>query len=100
MFVHHVFFWLRKELSQQDVDKFEKGVKSLLSIEGLITGDVGKPASTDRPIIDNSYSFSLLTIFNDKDAHDTYQDHPVHHKFLEECRHLSAKILVYDSETV
>lgn len=99
MFVHHVFFWLKESLSEVDVRKFETGVKSLLEIEWLKTGDVGKPASTDRPVIDRSYSYSLLTIFDDVEGHDRYQDDPIHHKFIEDCRHLWQKVQVYDSET-
>lgn len=100
MFVHHVFFWLHENLSEEDVDKFEKGVKTLLTIDCMKAGDVGKPASTNRPVIDNSYSYSLLTIFDDLQAHDKYQEHPTHLKFIEDCKHLWSRVLIYDSETV
>jgi len=65
MFVHHVFFWLKEDLSADDIQKFEEGVKSLLKIETVKIGDVGKPASTDRHIIERSYSYSLVTAFDD-----------------------------------
>ena len=58
MFVHHVFFWLKEGLSETDVKKFEEGVSMLLSIEHVKLGDVGKPASTDRPVIERSYAYS------------------------------------------
>jgi hypothetical protein len=100
MFVHHVFFWLQEGLAKEDVEKFEKGVKSLLTIDSLKAGDVGKPASTDRPVIDRSYSYSLLTMFDDIKAHDVYQEHPVHLNFIDECKHLWTRVQIYDSETV
>lgn len=99
MFVHHVFFWLRPELSPADIQKFENGVQSLLSIEHVQSGDIGKPSSTDRPVIDRSYSYSLLLIFRDKAGHDQYQPHPIHQKFVEDCSGLWTRVLIYDSET-
>jgi hypothetical protein len=100
MFIHHVYFWLKEGLSQEEIQQFEAGVKSLLSIESVKIGDVGKPAGTDRPVIDTSYSYSLLTIFDNEEGHDIYQPHPVHLKFIESCKHLWTKVLIYDSETV
>ena len=101
MFIHHVFFWLHENLSQEDMATFERGVKSLLEIENVKFGDVGKPASTDRPIIERSYSYSLLTVFENKAEHDAYQPpNVIHKKFVDECSHLWSKVLIYDSETL
>lgn len=100
MFVHHVFFWLREDLSTEDIQKFETGVKSLLGIESVKFGDVGKPAPTDRPIIERSYSYSLLTAFDSMEGHDAYQPpNEIHKKFVDECSHLWTKVLIYDSQT-
>jgi hypothetical protein len=100
MFVHHVFFWLREGLSNEEIQKVEAGIKSLLTIETVKYGDVGTPAVTDRPVIDRSYSYSLLTVFDDKEGHDVYQPHPTHKKFIEECSPFWSKVLIYDSETI
>lgn len=100
MFVHHVFFWLKENLSMADIQKFEEGVKSLLNIDTVKFADVGKPASTDRPIIERTYSYSLLTVFDNKEGHDAYQPpNEIHKKFVEECSHLWTRVLIYDSET-
>lgn len=100
MFVHHVFFWLKENLTQEEIKQFEEGVKSLLTIESVKFGDVGKPAATDRPIIERSYSYSLLTAFENKEDHDAYQPpNEIHKKFVNECSHLWQKVLIYDSET-
>ena len=99
MFVHHVLFWLKDNLSSEDIQKFEAGVQSLLQIEHVKYGDIGKPAATDRPVIDRSYSYSLLTVFEDETGHDAYQPHPVHKKFVSECSGLWEKVVIYDSET-
>lgn len=100
MFVHHVYFWLKEGLSEEDIQTFEKGVSSLLKIEHVKMGDVGKPASTDRPVIDRSYSYSLLLMFENQTAHDAYQPHSDHKAFIERCSHLWERVLIYDSVSV
>ena len=100
MFAHHVFFWMKEGLTPEDFNTFEKGVTTLPKIEVVKSGDVGKPASTNRPIIERSYSYSLLLVFENKSAHDEYQTHPVHLKFIEDCSHLWERVLIYDSESL
>ena len=101
MFVHHVFFWLKPDLTEADIQKFESGVRSLLAIPSVKFGDVGKPAATDRPIIERSYSYSLLVVFENKEGHDAYQPplSEAHQKFVDECQHLWQRVLIYDSES-
>ena len=100
MFVHHVFFWMKDDFTSDALTKFENGVKTLPAIELVKFGDVGKPASTNRPIIERSYSYSLLLVFENKSAHDEYQTHPEHLKFIEDCSDLWNKVLIYDSEAL
>ncbi|MFC0181877.1 Stress responsive A/B Barrel Domain [Pseudarcicella hirudinis] len=100
MFVHVVNFWLKDGLSAEDRRKFEVGVSSLGNIEGVVTFNVGKPAATNRPVIDRSYDYCLLTTFENESGHDYYQIAPVHLKFIEECNHLWERVLIYDSESI
>lgn len=99
-FVHVVNFYLKPGLSPEDVKKFEDGVSTLGKIESLLVFNVGKPASTDRPVIDKSYSYCLLTVFNDKAGHDLYQEAPIHLEFIKNCEHLWEKVVIFDSETI
>ena len=100
MFVHHVFFWMKEDITANDFKTFEKGVATLPGIDRVKFGDVGKPASTYRPIIERSYSYSLLLVFENKIAHDEYQTHPVHLKFIGNCSMLWSRVLIYDSESL
>jgi hypothetical protein len=96
--VHHVFFWLKNPGSKEDLGKLIKGASSLKKIESLRMVKIGLPAgTTKRDVIDDSYSLSLLTIFDDVNGHDTYQDHPIHTKFVETYSPLWSKVVVYDS---
>lgn len=99
-FVHVVNFWLKKDLSQSDIKKFEEGLMALKGIETITEFNVGKPAATDRPVIDRSYSYCLLTVFADSKGHDVYQTHDLHLKFLENCKTMWEKVLIYDSEAI
>lgn len=96
-FVHHVFFWLKKPVTGETRVKFELGLKNLVTIEKIVGMHLGTPASTNRGVIDNSYSYSLLLTFKTKEDQDIYQTHPTHLKFIEDCGDLWERVVVYDS---
>lgn len=96
MFTHCVYFWLRDDITAAEAQEFERGVRALLTIPSVVHGTVGKPASTDRPIIDRSYTWGLVTIFKDQAGHDAYQEHPTHTPFRDIAKNACTKILIYD----
>jgi len=98
MFVHAVYFWLREDLSDQDRATFAELVRSLATIEDVHQGYIGRPADTDRAVIDRSYSWAEILVFQDRAAHDRYQAHPVHRRFVERCGTFWKKVVIYDSE--
>ncbi|MCY7352244.1 MAG: Dabb family protein [Cytophagaceae bacterium] len=100
MFVHVVLFYLKKGLSPEEVVQFETGVSSLGTIDGLINFNIGKPADTDRPIIDKSYDYCELTVFADQATHDVYQEAEIHLKFIRECSHLWERVVIFDSVSI
>lgn len=100
MFVHVVNFFLKPGLTPAEIKQFEEGVQSLSAIPSLQLFNVGKPADTDRPVVDRSYSYCELTVFADKAGHDLYQEHPVHLAFVENCKHLWDRVVVYDSVSI
>ena len=98
MLIHSVYFWLEPNLSKQDIDKFWDGVSSLLTISSLKSGYVGVPADTEkRAIIDDTYDCALITLFENREAHDAYQVDPIHDKFRE-LSHLWDRAQIYDSQ--
>jgi hypothetical protein len=98
LLVHHVYFWLKNPTSKEDLNKLIEGISSLKKIETLRMVKIGVPAATTkRDVIDDSYSISLLTVFDDVKGHDTYQDHPIHTKFVATYSPLWNKVVVYDS---
>lgn len=97
IFVHHVFFWLKNQESQEDRENLVKGLKKLSTIPYIKLFHIGMPADTSRDVIDASYHISWLLIFNNAADQEKYQKDPVHLQFVEACSHLWSKVLVYDS---
>lgn len=97
MFVHHVYFWLKNPGNPQEHARLAEGIQSLSRIEPKTLFHLGVPADTNRSVIDTSYSFSLLLLFNTPEEQEEYQQHPIHLKFIEDCSALWLKVVVYDS---
>ena len=99
--VHHVFFWLKKPNSAEDRAKLIQGLHTLEKIETVHDLRIGVPASTEkRDVVDSSYNVSELIFFDDVAGQKTYQDHPIHKKFVQDCSSLWEKVVVYDSITI
>ena len=97
IFIHHVYFWLNNPESREDFDKLVAGLKKLSAVKSINSFHIGKPADTNRVVIDRSYSVSWMLLFKNKASQDSYQTDPIHLKFVEECKHLWKKVVVYDS---
>ena len=99
-FSHHVFFWLNNPDNPADRALFEKGIEDLLKIPEIKAVQFGVPAATaDREVVDGSYTYSYLIFFDNQKGHDIYQDHLLHHEFVNNYSHLWEKVLVYDAVT-
>lgn len=97
-FVHVVFFWLVDD-SKKTRDKFLSELSLFINNMDLIqTKHIGSPADTERGVIDNTWSFSLILSFSSKKDHDLYQEHQLHKDFIENASSLWKKVQVYDSE--
>ena len=96
-FLHMVFFWLVNE-TEETHNRFYHELTSFVDgVEVIKTEHIGTPADTDREVIDNTWSYSLVLSFESKREHDIYQEHPLHKKFIANASHLWKKVLVYDS---
>ena len=101
MLAHHVFFWLKNPASSEDRAKLIEGLRTLQKIETVRQLHIGIPADTEkRTVIDASYSVSELIFFDSLEGQNSYQEHPIHKKFVENCSALWQKVVVYDSMEV
>jgi hypothetical protein len=96
VFIHSVYFWLKEGLKEGDLEQFKRGIKSLTGIETVRRSYIGVPASTDRPVIERGYSYSLILTFDDKKGHDAYQEDEVHERFRQDCSPCWSKVVIYD----
>jgi len=97
IFIHHVYFWLNNPDSKEDLEALKKGLQKLSTVKNLKMFHIGKPADTNREVIDRSYAVSWFTIFENAEEQQKYQVDPIHLKFVEECQHLWKKVIVYDT---
>lgn len=98
MFVHTVLFWLKPDLTAAERAEFEAGLKSLAGIPSVRAIHVGRPASTDRPVVDRTYSYGVDVHFDDLAGHDAYQSHPLHTGFLAAHSSKWLRVVIYDFE--
>lgn len=97
-FVHMVFFWLKDPEDEKSRDKFIKELNKFIGKMKMIErSHIGYPADTDRPVIDNTWTYSLVVTFKNKAEHDAYQAHEVHKKFVENASDLWNRVQIYDS---
>ncbi|MBD5778787.1 Dabb family protein [Pelagicoccus sp. NFK12] len=99
--VHHVFFWLKRPDSQEDLQLLLEGIRGLARVPSVKGLHVGVPASTEkREVVDNSFSASEILFFDSVEGQDAYQVHPLHKEFVEKYSHLWDKVVVYDAISV
>lgn len=97
VFIHHVYFWLKNPSSTEDLEKLLDGLDKLSKVKTIKMFHIGKPAATNRPVIERSYAVSWFCLFDDAAGQEAYQVDPIHLKFVEECQHVWDKVIVYDS---
>ena len=99
MLVHTVYFWLKSDLSEENKKLFDEKVRTLITISSVKQGFVGTPAATEkRPVIDDSYDYSLTTIFESLEDQNIYQIHDIHTEFINLCAHMWDRLIVYDAD--
>jgi hypothetical protein len=100
MHIHNVYFWLQNDLDHKDLAAFEQGLKALTNDPFVKSGYYGKPADTHRSVVENSYTYGLVLLFDALIAHDQYQKGAVHLKFVEDHASKWTKVVVHDIQTI
>lgn len=95
----HVVYFKLNESSQPNREKLVAGCRQYLSgHEGTVYFAVGTLAEElSREVNDKDFDVSLIVVFRTKAAHDVYQEHPRHLKFIEEYQDLWSGVRVFDS---
>ncbi len=100
MHIHTVFFWLRGDIDTASHKVFENGLDLLTRDPNIVARRIGRPAATDRPVIDSTYSYAIVLRFDNLAAHGAYQAGDAHQRFLESCSGMWSRVQVYDVEEI
>jgi hypothetical protein len=95
---HMVFFKLKESTAANQQKLINACDKHLSGHEGAVYYSAGRMAEDlKRDVNDRDFDVALHLVFKDKAAHDTYQTHPRHLKFIDENKNLWDKVRVFDS---
>jgi len=95
---HIVFFTLAEDTQEHRETLVAACQKYLSDHEGTVYFSAGIiNEDLDRDVNDRDFDVALHLIFESRKAHDTYQTHPQHLKFIEENKHLWSTVRVFDS---
>ena len=97
LFVHHVLFYTPADASAADKAKLLEGLQTLRSIPSIKLVHIGTPASTNRDVIERTYTYSLLCLFESAEQEEDYQQHPIHDDFRNQYATYWEKVVIYDS---
>jgi len=97
MFSHVVIFWTDPALPEAPDRVIANAEKYLKPVPGILHFHVGKMATSVRPVVDQSYQVALNILFNDQQAQDNYQAHPLHLEFVAQTiKPFVKRVVVYD----
>lgn len=100
MLIHNVYFWLKNPNDPAEHSSLAAGLEGLMRDENMVQGYWGKPGATPkRDVIDDSYDYALVLIFDDAAAHDRYQVSDIHQEFVANNEQYFGKVTVYDIGT-
>jgi len=100
-FAHTVYFWFKEDTTEKDKAYFETSLKKFLTNSKYAkTNFIGTPPKASRDVVDGSFTYSLIVSFESAMAQQNYQEEAAHLVFIEECKHLWDKVIVYDSNGI
>jgi hypothetical protein len=98
-YIGHMVYFKLKDGSPEARQKLVNACKKYLAThEGTVFFSAG-PIADDfkRDVNDRDWDVALHVVFANKAAHDKYQDHPDHLKFIAENKDTWDKVRVFDS---
>ncbi len=98
MLAHMVFFTLNDSTPENRAKLVGACDEYLDDHDGTVYYSAGAIAEDfDRPVNVRDFDVALHVVFKDKAAHDVYQTHPRHLKFIEENKDTWKQVRVFDS---
>jgi hypothetical protein len=96
-FVHCVFFTLKPEVTDDQIEEFVKDCYLLKQIPSVRKLDAGRrDERMTRDINVTDYTLGVVVYFDDKAGHDLYNAHPVHQKLVAKHKDQWSSVRVFD----
>src|SRR3546814_19183818 len=93
--LHAVMFWLNPDLSSEEVENFKGFFEDLSRCSTVKSLQFGRSAPTEpRPVVDNSFTWSMVATFANQDDHDIYQADDIHNTDIEKYQNYWPRVLV------
>ncbi|NJB36315.1 Dabb family protein [Croceivirga sp. JEA036] len=100
-FAHVVYFWFKEPDNTADKAKFEASLKKFMaSSKYAKTQYIGTAPKAVRDVVDDSFTYNLIATFASAEDQQKYQEEAAHLVFIEECKHMWEKVIVYDSNGI
>ena len=95
---HYVLFWLREDITEQEKADFTNFFEELRKVPNIKSLHYGGPANTtQRDVVDNSFTYNLLVYFDKMEHLDVYETHPIQLDAIEKYSKYWTKVAVHDS---
>ncbi|NKI30728.1 Dabb family protein [Croceivirga thetidis] len=97
-FAHVVYFWFNEPENENHHKQFEASLTKFLNNSKYAkTNFMGKPPKAVRDVVDDSFTYNLIVSFESAEAQEKYQEEEAHLIFIEECKDLWQRVIVYDA---
>lgn len=97
-FAHVVYFWFHNPDEEKGRKRFEASLNKFLNNSKFAkTNFVGTPPKAVRDVVDDTFTYNLVVTFESAEAQEGYQTEEAHLTFIEECKDLWSKVIVYDA---
>lgn len=97
-FAHIVYFWFNEPNNEEHRERFESSLTKFLNASKFAkTRFMGTPPKAVRDVVDDSFTYNLVVTFESAESQKMYQDEEAHLVFIEECKDLWKKVIVYDA---
>jgi hypothetical protein len=98
LLVHNAYFSLNDPTPAAIKHLLAECQKYLTNHEGVQLFACGTLSDLDRPVNDRDFDVGLHIVFTDRAAHDLYQVHERHLRFIEENKADWRKVRVFDTD--
>ena len=94
---HIVLVWLKGDTSSETYQRIIEGSKALANIGHIRDLQVGKAIPSERPIVDDSFSFGIYMRFDSVVDMNAYLADPKHVQFVDtQVKPHLQKLVIYD----